>query len=138
MTDLQSRQTMDRMVRCGRSLASLLVVVGILTSTWATCVEGAAATVMQQMACCKAGHDHCPMKASAADCCQQSGPQIQSQATVVKAASIHAPVRTVLAWLAVPALSSVPPIQPRVSFESSPPDSRVRPPAYILFSILLI
>ena len=82
LTRLAPRQTMVTMVRQGRPLASLLVVVGILTSSWATCVEGATATVTQQMVCCKAGHDHCPMKDSASNCCKQSG-QIEAQGTIV-------------------------------------------------------
>jgi hypothetical protein len=121
-----------------RGVLSALVLVAFCASTWATCAEGAMASQTEQMACCKAGHDQCPMKGSASDCCQQSGPRFQSQATVVKAAPTHAPVRTVLTWVTIPALSSVAQIQPRVSFDSSPPDSRVRPPAYILFSTLLI
>ena len=74
----------------------VLVVVAVLTSTWATCVEGATATVTQQMACCKAGHDDCPMKDSASNCCRQSGPQSESQATIVRTATPHTPVLTIL------------------------------------------
>jgi len=75
------------MVRWSRALASLLVVVAVMTSTLAACVEGVSANATEQMACCKAGPDHCPMKDSAPDCCKQSGPQSESQATIVKAAS---------------------------------------------------
>lgn len=121
-----------------RGVFAALVLVAFCASTWATCAEGAMASQAEQMACCKAGHDHCPMKDSASDCCKQSGPQLQAQATIVKAAPTQAPVRTVLAWATLPTLSVVAQTQPRVSFDSSPPDSRVRPPAYILFSVLLI
>jgi hypothetical protein len=121
-----------------RGVLSALVLVAFCASTWATCAEGAMTSQTEQMACCKAGHDQCPMKDSAAGCCQQSGPRFQSQATIATAAPTHAPVRTMLTWVAIPALSSVAQIQPRVSFDSSPPDSRVRPPAFILFSTLLI
>ena len=121
-----------------RGILAALVLVAFCGSAWATCAEGAIASETEQMACCMAGHDHCPMKDSASDCCKQSGPQFQSQATIAKAAPTHAPVRTVLAWVTVQALSFVAQIQPRVSFDSSPPDSRVSPPAYILFSTLLI
>ena len=104
LTGLSSQQTMPWMVRLSRACASLLVVVGVLTSAWATCVEGATASPMQQMACCKAGHHHCPMKDSAADCCAQSGPQVESQGTIVKAVSFSAPVPTpiTLAWVILP------------------------------------
>jgi hypothetical protein len=121
-----------------QGVLAALVVVAFCGSAWATCAEGAIASQTEQMACCKAGHDHCPMKDSASDCCKQSGPQFQSQATIVKAAPTHTPVRTVLAWATLPALSVATQIQSRVLFNSSPPDFRVRPPTYILFSILLI
>src|SRR5882672_4946258 len=129
---------MQGMVRCGRSLASLLVVVAVLTSTWATCVEGATATVTQQMACCDAGHDQCPMKDSASDCCKTSGPQVQSQGTIVKAASLSAPAPVVLTWMILTVPASAAHIQRRVSYDSSPPDLLYAPPAYIAFSTLLI
>jgi hypothetical protein len=121
-----------------RGILAALLLVAFCGSAWATCAEGAIASQTEQMACCKAGHDHCPMKDSASDCCKQSGPQYQSQATVTKAASTHAPVRTVLTWATVPSLSFVAQIQPRILFDSSPPVSQIRPPAYVLFSTLLI
>jgi hypothetical protein len=121
-----------------RGILAALVLVGFCGSAWATCAEGAIASQTEQMACCKAGHDHCPMKDSASDCCKQSGPQYQSQATITKAAPSQAPVRTVLVWATVPSLSFAAQLQPRVSFDSPPPDSRVRPPAYVLFSTFLI
>jgi hypothetical protein len=120
-----------------RSVLAALVAVAFTASAWATCAEGAMASRTEQMACCQAGHDDCPMKDSAANCCQQSGPQFQSRATIAKAATPDAPALTVLAWAALPALSTVPQIQ-HASFDPSPPDSRVRPPAYVLFSTFLI
>ena len=129
---------MQEMLRWGRALASLLVVVGVLASTWATCVEGATSTATQQMACCKAGHDRCPMRASAADCCKTSGPKVESRGTIVKAASISAPVSVPLSWEIVPALSLAAAAQPHVSYHAPPPDLLYTPPAYIAFSSLLI
>ena len=137
LTSLSTRRTIVTMRSWQRGVFAALVLVAFCASTWATCAEGAMASQTEQMACCQAGHDHCPMKDSAANCCQQSGPQFQSQATIAKAATPHAPVLTVLAWATLPALSTVPRIQ-RASFDPSPPDSRVRPPAYVLFSTLLI
>ena len=138
LTDLQMRADNEEMVRWSRALASLLVVVAVLTSTWATCVEGATATVTQQMACCKAGHDHCPMKDSASDCCKQSGPQVESQGTIAKAPSVSAPMSVPMLWLTVQALSLPAPTRPRVSYYASPPDLLDAPPAYVAFSGLLI
>jgi hypothetical protein len=121
-----------------RGVFAALVLVAFCASTWATCAEGAMASQTDQMACCKAGHDDCPMKGSASDCCQQSGPQLQAQATVEKGPLSHAPVQIMLAWVTVPALSSVSQTRPHVVFDTSPPDSYSRPPAYLLFSTLLI
>ena len=129
---------MPGMVRWGRALASLLVVVGVLTSAWATCVEGAAATPAQQMACCKAGHHHCPMKDSASDCCKKSGPQIESQGTIVKVASLSAPVPIVVTWVILPTADAAAHTRRVVAYDSSPPGLLLPPPAYIAFSGLLI
>ena len=131
---------MARMVRWGRAVASLLVVVGVLTSAWATCVEGPTSTATQQMACCKAGHAHCPMKDSASDCCKKSGPQVESLGTIVNATSLSAPtpVPAPMAWVMLPAGLSVAHIHHHVSYDSPPPGLLLAPPAYIAFSGLLI
>ena len=129
---------MPGMVRWSRSLASMLVLVAFCGSTWATCAEGATATAIQQMACCKAGHDHCPMKDSASDCCKQSGPQIESQGTIVKVASLSAPVPMVLTWVILSTDCEAAHARRDVSYDSSPPDLLYPPPAYITFSGLLI
>jgi hypothetical protein len=129
---------MNQMVRFTRAFASLLVVAGVLTSAWVACAEGATATATRQMACCKAGHHHCPMKDSASDCCKQSGPQIESQGTIVKVASLSPPVPDVLTWVILPASLSAVHVQRRVSYDSSPPRLLYAPPAYIAFSGLLI
>jgi hypothetical protein len=126
------------MVRWRSTLASLLVVFGVLTSMWATCVEGVTASATEQMACCKAGHDQCPMKDSASDCCTTSGPQIQSQGTVVKAASFTAPVPVLLVCATLAAVVSGAQIPRRVWYDSSPPGLLSAPPAYLTFSALLI
>ena len=93
---------MPGMLRSARALASLLVVFGLLGATWPTCVEGAIATPSEQMVCCQAGHEHCPMKDSASDCCKKSGVQIESQGTIAKIASLTARSPIVLTWVAVP------------------------------------
>ncbi|SRR5712691_74372 len=125
------------MIRWSRAFASLLVVVGVLSSAWATCVEGATATPTQQMACCKAGHHRCPMKDSASDCCTKSGLRVESQATIIKAASVSTPVAVPMVWVTL-AIASAAQSQNRVSYDASPPGLVVAPPAYIAFSALLI
>ena len=129
---------MPRMVRFSRALASLLVVVAVMTSTLAACVEGASANATEQMACCKAGHDHCPMKDSAADCCKKSGSQSQSQATIVKAASLSASMPVTMTWATLAVVRSAAQTHRHVSYDSSPPGLLLAPPAYFAFSGLLI
>ena len=125
------------MVRWSRAPASLLVVIAVMTSTLATCVEGAGANATEQMACCKAGHDHCPMQDSAADCCKQSG-QSQSQATIVTTASLSGSLPVAMAWATLSVVLSAAQTPRHVSYDSSPPGLLLAPPAYFAFSGLLI
>jgi hypothetical protein len=126
------------MVRWSRAFASLLAVFGVLTSVEAVCAEGATAPATQQIACCKAGHHQCPMKDSASNCCKKSGPQLESQGTVVKAASFSASVPVPLVWMTLPALAWADRTARRVSYDSSPPGLLFALPPYIAFSALLI
>jgi hypothetical protein len=130
---------MQGMVRRIRALASVLVVAGVLSSAWATCVEGA--TAPEQTACCKAGHEHCPMHDSAADCCKTNASSPQPQWTVVaKADSLNAPDRVFLMFVTAPnPLSDAALlVQPVRTADPSPPQRPVGPPVYIAFSTLLI
>lgn len=129
---------MQWMVRWSRAFSSLLVAFGVLTSAWATCVEGATSAPTEQMACCKAGHDHCPMKDSASDCCKKSGTQVESTGTIVTAVSISAPMAVPVVWATPPAAPSAAYIQRSVSYDSSSPGRLYAPPPYIAFSGLLI
>ena len=129
---------MPRMVRWSRAFSSLLVVFGVLTSAWATCVEGATSAPTEQMACCKAGHDHCPMKDSASDCCKTSGTQVETGGTIVAAVSVSAPTAVPVVWATPPTAPSTAHIQRHVSRDSSSPGRLYAPPPYIAFSGLLI
>jgi hypothetical protein len=129
---------MQWMVRCIRAFSSLLVVFGVLTSAWATCVEGATSAPTEQMACCKAGHDHCPMKDSASDCCKKSGTPVESQGTIASAVSVSAPMAVPVVWATLPAAPSTAYTSSHVSHDSSPPSLLYAPPPYIAFSGLLI
>jgi hypothetical protein len=133
---------MQGMVRRIRALTALVVVAGVLTSAWATCAEEATATATEQMACCKAGHDHCPMHDSAADCCKENSSFPQPQWSVVaKAAdSLNAPVRLFLAVVtpATPLSDAALLVQPVRAAAPSPPLRPTGPPVYIAFSTLLI
>jgi hypothetical protein len=77
------------------------------------------------------------MKDSASDCCRLSG-QPESQATIVKAGSISAPVSVLLTSAILPAAVVADVQHGRRSYESSPPDLFNGPPPYIAFSALLI
>jgi len=127
---------MSKMVRWGRAFASLVLVFGVLTSAWATCVDGSTIPT-EQMVCCKAGHDHCPMKDSASDCCKKTPSHVESQATIIKAASVTAPVPIPMIWVTL-AIAQDQIVHHRVSYDASPPGLLVSPPAYIAFSALLI
>jgi hypothetical protein len=129
------------MVRWSRALASLLVVVAVMTSTLAACVEGASANATEQMACCKAGHDHCPMHDSAADCCKENSSSPQPQWNGVgKTASLNAPDRVFLMFVspANPLSDAALLVKPVRAAAPSPPLRPVGPPVYIAFSTLLI
>src|SRR5256885_1851515 len=108
---------MPRMVRCGRTFASLVLVFGVLTSAWATCVEGATLPT-EQMVCCQAGHEHCPMKDSASDCCKKSPSHVESHATIVKAVSVTAPVPVPMMWVTV-VIASASRMEHRLSYDAS-------------------
>ena len=126
------------MVRWSRAFSALLVVFGVVTSAWATCVEGATSAPTEQMACCRAGHDHCPMKDSASDCCKQSGTQVESKGTIVSAVSVSAPVAVLVVWATSPAAPAAAHVPSHISDDSSSPGLLYAPPPYIAFSGLLI
>jgi hypothetical protein len=138
LTSSNLRRTIVTMRSLYRGVLAVVVSVTLCGATWATCVEGADASETQQMACCKAGHDHCPMKDRASTCCLQSGARFLVQAAIVNVSPTQAPVRIALARVVAPPIASAHQIHSRASSNSSPPDSRVRPPAYLLFSTLLI
>lgn len=140
LTPGQPRQTMQRMVRWSRVLASLLVVIGLLSYAWATCTASAAMPEQAQMACCKAaGHHDCGRKGAPADCCKASV-SADSQWTVAKANPLSAPFRPFLALLiANDSWSQGALVVVRTPWTTaSPPTARLGPPLYIAFSTLLI
>src|SRR5438067_2178358 len=121
---------MGWMARWNRAVTCLLVAVGVVMSAWATCAEGAYAPAAQQMACCSAGHDRCPMKDSASDCCKQSGAPQSEQGSLGKASvTVTAPPVTT-AWAIIPAVARPGTTAGHVSYDSSPPDLLHSPPPY--------
>lgn len=138
LTDLRPGQTMPGMVRCSRAFASLLVVFGVLTSTWATCTAGAMMLENAQMACCKAGHHECGPKGTPADCCKKTEAQ-QQQWTATKTELVKAPNLVVMT--VIPSIQAALPLtllrSPRCA-DFSPSPHPLGPPAYIVNSALLI
>jgi hypothetical protein len=59
----------------------LLLASAVSTSTLAMCTAGLTPGAQAQMACCKAGHDNCPMHrahaTSAKECCKTDGQRQQ-------------------------------------------------------------
>jgi len=114
---------------------SLAVLAGLAGSMWATCLA-ADASEQEQMACCRDGHWQCPMHDSTADCCTIAAPQLQSQATIVKATSISRPIAVALIGVAhasAPIAIREFPVRDGAA-ETAPPGV----PPYIAFSSLLI
>ena len=120
-----------------RHVVAALALVAFSASTWATCVEGAASPAMQQMACCKNGHHTCGPKGTAGDCCKTSSTK-QPQATVTKVSSIKVPAPVIMVWDALPIQTALTLSSARVQYNKSPPKFPLSPPAYIVFSTLLI
>src|SRR2546426_8539715 len=125
--------TLDPMRLRGAAVA-LLLIVGIITSSVATCVADAAAP-QQQMACCKAGHKTCGQHGTPADCCKTT-PHGGGQFTTV--GQISAPQPTPTVWQAL----SFAPLPSAALFHrplgivdaSSPPGTKH--PTYLVLSIL--
>ena len=138
MTALRLGQTMQGMVRCSRAFASLLVVFGVLTSTWATCTTGALMPAHAQMACCKAGHHTCGMKGTPADCCTKTETQ-QQQWTATKTELVKAPALVVMTVVtSIQAARPVALLRSSRFANVSPPPHPLGPPAYIANSALLL
>jgi hypothetical protein len=116
----------------------LMLIASMATSVWANCVADTSMTPKAQMACCKNGHDKCPMSGTAEDCCKTEA-QKHEQTSVatheIASPTIDAPV---LLAVASPAVSDMPIV--RAPIFVSPEDVLKRPsgPPYILHSALLI
>jgi hypothetical protein len=119
-------------------ISALLLVVSLATSAWATCVGGLGLTANAEMACCQAGHEHCPMKGTASDCCKIEGQRTQ-QLSAATADGVRAVVTAPTATAILNQIVVVPSITRLPRFGSarlvSPSPS---PPLYLLTSALLI
>ena len=133
---ISPQMTIRNMRSSRRVIFTLLALVAFSGSAWATCI-GDDASEAQQMACCSAGHDQCPMHEAASPCCTTPVPQVQTQAPLVKAASPVTPLLRIVSFVVEPAvlMSSA---SRRLSPDSSPPSAALHAPPFIAFSALLI
>ena len=116
----------------------LMLLASMATSVWANCIADLAMTPKAEMACCKNGHDKCPMKGTAEDCCKTEA-QKHEQVSVATH-EIASPIVVAPALLAtISAIVSHMPLV-RTTIFTSPQDVLKRPsgPPYILNSALLI
>jgi hypothetical protein len=89
---------------------ALALVASLATSALATCMADPSMSAEAQMACCSAGHDECPMRGSAGDCCKIES-QTQQPVAVAKAEPIQSTV-TAPALVAVVIVGSLDAIAP--------------------------
>ena len=115
----------------------LMLVTSLTTSAWASCIADAAMPAKAQMACCKAGHDKCPMHGSAKDCCKTEG-QKQQQLSAATHEIARSPVSTpaltaTISPVALPSAVVAPNFAPQHDVLKGPSG-----PTYLLISALLI
>lgn len=115
-----------------------MLIASLATSAWANCLADSAMTPKAQMACCKAGHDKCPMAGTPEDCCK--GEAQREQQTSVATHEVapppsHAPVLLATVIPTVPDFAII-----RALIFASPQGVLKRPsaPPYLLASALLI
>ncbi len=108
-------------------------------SLMTSCVEGAASTPGEQMACCKKGHHTCPTQGSPEECCKRAS-QLTPMAhcTAVEKFSSPAPHLFVLHVLD-PLLASAAVVWSPMpgAYDASPPP-RSKHPTYLVLSTFRI
>ena len=130
---------MQKMIRWRRTVASLLVMIGLLTSVAAACAAGASTPDDEQMACCQGGHHKCGPSGDAAECCKTTDPRPE-QLVVAKVDSASSPIRALLLTLspAQPLVVLAAPELSALGIVPAPERLGSSPPPYIAFSTLLI
>ena len=89
------------------------LVASLATSALASCMADPSMSAGAQMACCKAGHDKCPMQGSAAaDCCKVDS-QKQQQLTVANAEPVRSTLiaPALVAMLVAGSIDAIAPVQ---------------------------
>ena len=117
---------------------ALALVAALATSALASCLADPSMSAGSEMACCRVGHDGCPMPGSATDCCKADS-QKQQPPAVAKAESIRS-TWTAPALVATAIVGSIDSIAPMRAIRILR-DTRLRPPStpdHFLASALLL
>jgi hypothetical protein len=114
------------------------LIASLATSASATCMAEIAMNAPAQMACCKNGHDKCPMHGTAEDCCQSEG-QRHQQVGFATHEGIRSIVSPPAVLISLVATSFVPVVVqlPQATFDRDVlkgPD----PPSYLVGCALLV
>src|SRR5512138_3697794 len=120
-----------------RVLPAAALLVAFSVSVWATCLDGAAVSQHQQMACCKDGEFACDPHGSSHDCCGASAKRSQD---AVASARLD-PVRQcslAIVCSVLPDAAIVTPVRVVAAPATSPPSARQGPHPDIAYSSLLI
>jgi len=133
-----SASTIEVMRSWVKPLLAALVLLTFSASVWATCLEGAAVSASQQMACCKDGEFTCAPNANANECCTTRATQSHAAVAVAKIDPVHAPVAVVGTWAVLPSATLALSDRIRPGAVVLPPLIQQGPPPYIAYSSLLI
>ena len=120
-----------------RVLLAATLLVAFSASVWATCLDGAAVSQHQQMACCKDGEFTCDPHGNSRDCCSTSAKRSHDAVAGARIDPAHdftlVAVAAVLPDAAIVAL-----VEACAISAASPPPGQQGPPPCIAYSSLLI
>src|SRR5262245_58067391 len=133
-------------MRLSTDLLAALLVSALAASAWTSCADGrsANADAAMAMACCKDGHEKCPMHDSGAhgsraeECCARDASTPHELLTIARVDPIGAPVPLVLSSAPLPHAAVLASIHRARVYPSASPPASLSPPPYIAFSTLLI
>ena len=117
---------------------ALALVASLATSALATCLADPSMSVGAQMACCEAGHDQCPMRGSAADCCKIDS-QKQQRLTAAKAESIRSTLTApaLVAAVIVGSIDSIAPVRATRVLQHDPLGLPSTPDRFLASALLI-
>jgi hypothetical protein len=139
LTSLRTASKIEAVRFNRRSVVVIFALVACLaTSASVSCATEPVMADRAQMACCRMGHDHCPMHGSAADCCKAEG-QRHEQMRVATHEVARVPVQSPAPIAVVPEAIVLPGFLHSTRLA---PERRVliepSPPPYLLGSAFLV